>query len=518
MMEHFWRLTRRFLRRTGRLFRHVRRMVRWVLIIFVRIPAAYIGRSFVLTWKRVVYRWKHGSFRHFLWGLPSLLMGIGVVILVLLAWAVPTNALDQAYQQDAVQSAGAHDYQNSMVCYERLTQLHPEQPEFRFQWALAAEGLGQIDQAAGLLSQLAPVDHQGYGPAHLRQAQYLMALKNAPPEILQAAEKHLLHAPNSSMTHFCLGELYMVAGRSEEAEGELLVAARDPMYPEASIMLARYYATHDKKVLARQLANDVITRLQNKAEKDLDNVTARLLWAQSLVLVEDYKGAISTLEVGLTLGPADRYRQALAEVCAWWAESLGPDLKNNPDVRFARIEKGLSYQPDNYPLLDQLFKLTKLEGKEGDQARVLLQKLLAQGKSAGVVHLLLGVKAWQEGRPEEGKFQLKQAFEQSPQMPVVVNNLAWMLAKDTPPDLERALQLIQSVIERWPNQPNFLDTRGHIYAKMNRLDEALPDLEKSIKAFPDSKATHEALAEIYEKKGVKEMAEEHRRLAGPKKP
>src|SRR5438445_652901 len=72
---------------------------------------------------------------------------------------------------------------------------------------------------------------------------------------------------------------------------------------------------------------------------------------------------------------------------------------------------------------------------------------------------------------------LEQAFRLAPQEGLVANNLAWLLAQPPSPDLPRALALIDSVLARWPDQPNYLETRGQILVKLQRWNEALADLE-----------------------------------------
>jgi predicted Zn-dependent protease len=98
-------------------------------------------------------------------------------------------------------------------------------------------------------------------------------------------------------------------------------------------------------------------------------------------------------------------------------------------------------------------------------------------------------------------------------MPAVANNLAWILANGPDPDLPRALETINAVIERWPGELRFRGTRGQILARMQRWKEALADLELALKVYPDSAQLHRALAETYEHLDAPGMAVEHRQRA-----
>jgi len=189
---------------------------------------------------------------------------------------------------------------------------------------------------------------------------------------------------------------------------------------------------------------------------------------------------------------------------------LEKDPKTALANRLILVEKGLAHDRENAALLAKLLAVSKLSDAEGDKARVAFQALLAEGKSPAVLHLIMGVDAWQRGKPDEGKQHLEQAYRHFPQSPVVVNNLGWLLAREQPADLPRALALINSVLEHSPGQLRFRDTRGHILAKMGRWQEAVTDLEAALQALPDKRKSHQALAEAYGHLGVPALAAEHK--------
>ena len=110
-------------------------------------------------------------------------------------------------------------------------------------------------------------------------------------------------------------------------------------------------------------------------------------------------------------------------------------------------------------------------GVEADRGLATLQALLARGQATELVHFALGIAAWERGKPEQARIHLEQASRIAPQMPSVANNLAWVLAHAEPPDLPRALRLVDQAIERWPDQPRCRGTRGYILVKMRRWKE-----------------------------------------------
>ena len=69
-----------------------------------------------------------------------------------------------------------------------------------------------------------------------------------------------------------------------------------------------------------------------------------------------------------------------------------------------------------------------------------------------------------------------------------------MLARGEPPDLNRALALMNSVLKRWSDEPMFRDTRGAVLAKMGRWKEALTDLQAALPGYPKNPDLHRRLA------------------------
>jgi uncharacterized protein HemY len=98
-------------------------------------------------------------------------------------------------------------------------------------------------------------------------------------------------------------------------------------------------------------------------------------------------------------------------------------------------------------------------------------------------------------------------------MPYVANNMATLLTLSTPPELDRALAIIQSVVTNSPANPEFRDTRGQILLKLKRYQEAITDLEFALPSLKPAASTHKALAEAYQALGLSQLAQEHLRLA-----
>jgi predicted Zn-dependent protease len=129
------------------------------------------------------------------------------------------------------------------------------------------------------------------------------------------------------------------------------------------------------------------------------------------------------------------------------------------------------------------------------------------------VHLLLGTDAALRGAHDQAELHLSRAREMDRHMAIAGNNLAWAMAHREPPELEKALALIDAIAAQWPNVAAIRDTRGQILVKLGRDREALVDLEAALPRMRGEMNLHRALATAYANLGQQELAAEHRRLA-----
>src|SRR5262249_27920009 len=199
---------------------------------------------------------------------------------------------------------------------------------------------------------------------------------------------------------------------------------------------------------------------------------ARLSCAEAFLLLGEPARAVTVMEEGLTQKNVDSYRPWLARAHVAWVDAAGKDSPEDKEKRLVLIDRGLKYNPNDLELLKRLVEVSRGTGPEKDRARALMETLLAQGKCAGMLHLLLGMHAFDQGKLDEAKLHLSQAYKLSPNVPVVANNLAWVLAHSEPPELDRALELINTVLEQDPRNLAFRETRGQIYVKLGKWRDA----------------------------------------------
>ena len=450
------------------------------------------------------------------WSIPALLTGVawGVFGFMLASWT-PVGTRAQ-YSSAATKALAARDFQTARIASQRLLLSGPSRAQDLFQLARAKIGLGQTEEAFALLKLAAPLETPGYAPAHVLIARSLLAAANLTPPAIKQAETHLNHAlklePNSVEAHELLGWVYFQRHDWDLAEEhfQAAVAAK----PGVALTLATLSKAKGDDLSMRRWAERAAKYYRDKMNgAKADSPPDRMAWAQAWEMQGNYAEAIQVLDDGRKRSNSPVYPSALASLYASQAEHVATLEPRNVISRFKLIQQGLECEPKNVRLLKLLIALSHMDGPEANAARDSLTNLLAEGGSSAMLHFILGSDAWQQGEKEQAQKHFVLAYELAPNLPVVANNMALMLAMGSSPDLPQALALIQPLVEKFPDQPHFRDTRGQVLVKLGRWQEAVKDLELALPQLHDKGATHLALAQAYRNLGMQKLAADHERLA-----
>jgi tetratricopeptide (TPR) repeat protein len=113
-------------------------------------------------------------------------------------------------------------------------------------------------------------------------------------------------------------------------------------------------------------------------------------------------------------------------------------------------------------------------------ALVKEQSETAPPAAAGWWHFLLAADARQAGQTAAVRSHLQTAYQLAPEIPRIANDVALDAAFGRPSDPARALAVIQPVVDKFPDNPDYRGTRGRILLLMGRAREAAADLSWAV--------------------------------------
>jgi tetratricopeptide (TPR) repeat protein len=458
---------------------------------------------------------------------PWRLLLAGLPVLMAIAGAVTLRASMDDANSDAelrhylIAGSEMHeagDEKAAELRFRRASLIAPTDPRPKFGLATITEMKGDLKKATAMMEALASGDDDV-----ARQANRWLIAKTPRKDLDTAGRQLLLNRleravefePANLDYRLSLADLYALAGFRTHAVKHLRVAAESR--PVHRLRILQLLALEGDQEALREEAAVAERHFRGLVEKEPGDFDSRLLCAWAMVFQKRYREAVELLEEAALINEPVPVRKAVAVVNIAWARDL---LEQKGDTKqvLTLTAAALKADPSNMNALMLLTDLTRdvLAGKESVG---LLKQKLAAGETPWLIHLVLGTRSLELGNLKEGEEHLEQAVKLNPTAAVAMNNLAWTLANQEPPDLGRAETLAAQAVQHAPGNPQIRETRGQIYLKQRRWKEALTDLEAVLPIYSNEADlikqlpyVHESLATAYENLGNADMARRHREL------
>lgn len=379
--------------------------------------------------------------------------------------------------------------------------------------AKALRGMGREMDAVRLLARVAPMDRPGCAPAHVMQAVILLAQKT--PD-LQAAHRHMDNALISDPSNQDALELAarFAVGR-RDWKTALLHLNKLNMEKRVDLMLMRatalqFSGLEDEAVKFARKAEVALRAMRASAASGDDQI--RFSIAVSLSLQRQFEQAVQWMIAGIKFNPTKEERQVIAGIYLSWSRYL----KEQPDADRMKVlnllEQGIQVSPDSQDLIMAFLNDCDELPLGGEERRQHVGRILAGGGIAtSFMHYYFGVQEWKQGNKEAARSHFELASTLNPGFGVITNNLAMAIASvsNNKDELEQALTMMNELVKREPENPFFLDTRGHVLTKLGQFKEAVLDLERSLSKAQNKEPTHTMLAELYQHLHMPELAAQH---------
>lgn len=459
-----------------------------------------------------------------IWGLPAFLLAITTLVAMVMM-QTRAASLPDAYRVAAIDAQNNLDVHATEIYLQRLMRLDTDDEEMQFNFAKVLEAKGEMGRALAIMSSLAPDDKVGYPPAHLWLAKWTLSSPDATDADRLSCRHHLEIAanefPKQPEVLEQLAALHLFLARVEPSANHLSTAIdylkhAAELKPELYYQLARVQLDNEQFADASESFVRAERYFRLELSDDKHNQDARLGLARSLSGLSRFDEARTLLEEGIALDESQQFKALLAEtIVAIVDQRYEREGGFSPEI-FGMLIEAMRFNPKSTSVGGHLldYGITTTDLNDRDVAIQMLESYLAEGEGVAMAHLLLGVHYFTNvGDADISMFHLEAAFNLDPTLTDSANNLAWLLAHRDPPDYERALAVINSVLEEHPEDANYLDTRGHIYLAMERWRDAAKDLERALPQMNNNPGTHAALAQIYEHFGQTSLAARHRSLA-----
>lgn len=458
-----------------------------------------------------------------------------VAALILTPWFMgrfETPATAQRYQQAINQALLKNDMKTASLYAKKLASLgFDEDPDVQL---LSAMNNGELEMDDETLSRFAPDDAIGHGRAHFLRAQRIakQAADDAKSQrdlLLHHLKSAVLVEPSLTDAHAMLGSLYLNEGNTAEAVPHL-EAAKDG-YPSLALSLGKIYLSNGSTAHARSALTAAEIGFREKLEKTEAPLLLELQLADALCGLKRFKDSRDLLEQAkqkleqhsspdLRDKNAQAIDVAIAQVDLHWTkhdvDQPSPSLQNQTQA-IDRLIGTLDVLPKSTDAEYVLVRTLNQATPRALSAYHQLHGKLTPENSEGLVLCLMGACAMREGDAQQARSYIEQAYQSRPKEPAILNNMAFLISQDAATIPERALALANEAVElagaSHPGVANFRETRGQIFAKMEKWQDAKQDLEFAAQSITGNRDLHLTLALVYEKLGDLQAAQKQKSIA-----
>ena len=414
------------------------------------------------------------------------------------------------------------DTRGLTATWERLVKLKPEVLEHYYELSNAYLAAGDLQAAVEVLNRVEkrvgvtePVSLQkqrlweaaGRPDKAMKEIE---ALANAMPQEkrynaimaeMQMKQKHYAKAkqyydrvlkadPDDEYIHIQLAEYYKQTGHPAEADSELVRAFANPkLDPRSKMQILTSFYTEEEFYGSRSATT--FRLLEQTVAESTDPSEYALFYGDVLMRQKKYPEAAQQIALALQ---RDSSRYEVWEgllICL----SETPDREEDMVVYARRAERLFPM----HTLPHFLVGLYERRHEHYAEAVAALEKAVKWGFNKGYLEAetrsLIADCYYNAGQYDKAWAAYEQYIALRPDDMLTLNNYAYYLALQGV-NLEKALTMSRTTIERQPDDPNSLDTYAWILHLLGRDAEALPYIQKAARLNPSSDTVQEHLRAI----------------------
>lgn len=421
----------------------------------------------------------------------------------------------QLYQRLLSEAAQTKDFKRALIASKTLIDLQPNDLRFQYERAQIEKELGNDQLADDLMFRLASQKRYGLASLWLAEKKFDMAkIKTWTKEEHQLFRALMAASIDGSTGQTLNGAKFKLSSYlssiGANAEALRYLAEIVPENPQLALTACELARLVNDPIRLQTLLPIAINYHRTELSKSPDNLDHRLYLARALVIDGNVEEAITLLEDGQKLKPDIKIQNAMAEALIYQGDKIARG-RQTPQALAQRIQivhRAATLAPNNPLVVEAIVDLLIQCRDDKNQESAVLKEAALQGLDPESVHFIRGTIALMENKTEEAKTHLELAAKSGIPMPGVLNNLAVAIASQEGGDLEQALTLANSALERLQH-PYLYETRGQILFKMEKYKDCILDLEKGLQAPQLAPAIYPSLIASYEKLGNPSLAAEY---------
>ncbi|MDA7910395.1 hypothetical protein N9B44_01865, partial [bacterium] len=422
------------------------------------------------------------------------------------------EAIDNRYARGAQIATEQKDFELAKTYYQRILGDNNITPRQQYDWAMILAQTGEDEQAYALIEKIAPSDAMGFGPAHklvaISIARQIDAAKDK--ALLSKLRHHLVASRDLSPEIEQVWAAYYIATEQRDKAIASLDRAAEKR-PAFYITISNLYKQGGQNAESANALKKAEIAFRKTFKKDELEHQNRIAFANVLALLKKYDEAEGLLQQGVRVKPDELIKRSLSDFYAMRydvARKSQADAQTQMDFLTQAIEIDPNYSAV-YSRMIQLFTEVRESPDQAKKIRSLFEEIVTGDRPTTLAHFALSNILWIVDERDQAKFHLEQAYLLNNDFVIIINNLAWILAQGESPDLERALELAETAVNRVPDSPRFRDTLGTVLVKLGRHRDAISELQLALSGVPDKNTVHRKLAICYKSIGMNDLAEMH---------
>ena len=417
-----------------------------------------------------------------------------------------TNRFDRAFEEQRFEEA-------SLLVKNQLSSTNRPANQDLFRYGLILGSQQKLQRTRELLEFLTESSDRSYGPAHIEMARAYSALPKQTDQTSSKIESHLIRAmvdtDTETFARIALGRLYRSRGRFNDAE-RILEPIRTN--EEACLELALVRNAQGRYVDVPTTVAPYITRWRDQW-KNPQNLVQFEHSAIGLILMKDEAIVLAELDHPKVPIPPSRIDELRRLALGLWVTRLQADGRS----QYPQILKIISTYHQKLPCstiwIAPLMQLTDPTSPVRNSALKLREQMTLQTDCDPAYLHEFAVQSKESKELGFARQIYEKILSKYPDEILSLNNLAMMLIETNPKDPQRALALVEPIIQKYPDFLEIYDTRAQIKSSLGLTKDCIQDYLKALPVYCLKPEYHQRLSKAYQQINDTANARMHNELS-----